>query len=137
MKWVYELRKLTKNEDMRQSLQRIECTFDDVSQVNLIDNAIKQPPHGPNDDGQYVDASYDVDLSRGNINQLLEWSEEQLPCPQRLTDPTELPLSRESIGMDLSWRSTESSTQNVHSSSILLCLVLVVVSILIEQLLRH
>lgn len=113
LKWVFDLRRKTKFDDMRQSLQRIECHYDDASSSHLgivIDNTLlHQPPHGPNDDGQYEDEpAYDADLSRGNVIQLLRFGEEQLPCPQRLiSDPTELPLPRESIGMDLSWRSTD------------------------------
>lgn len=112
LKWVFDLRKKTKFDDMRTSLQRIECHYDDASnnQLGIVDNTLlHQPPHGPNDDGQYEDEpAYDADLSRGNVIQLLRFGEEQLPCPQRLiSDPTELPLPRESIGMDLSWRSTD------------------------------
>lgn len=120
---------------MRTSLQRIECHYDDASSSNLgiVDNTLlHQPPHGPNDDGQYEDEpSYDADLSRGNVIQLLRLGEEQLPCPQRLvSDPTELPLQRESIGMDLSWRSTDSGAScgilvnlNFNINLLLLCLI--------------
>lgn len=37
--------------------------------------------------------------------ELRQISVEHLPCTEELSDPTELPLSRESIGMDLSWLS--------------------------------
>ncbi|XP_063709040.1 connectin-like [Culicoides brevitarsis] len=131
LKWVFELRQKTKHEDMRQSLQRIECRYDDASSSNthVIDNTLlHQPPHGPNDDGQYEDEpAYEADLARGNVIQLLHFGEEQLPCPQRLiaADPTELPLPRESIGMDLSWRSPETSggdRSHVNFFILLLCL---------------
>lgn len=44
----------------------------------------------------------------GNGNAMIELrtiSVEHLPCTEDMSDPTELPLSRESIGMDLSWLS--------------------------------
>lgn len=131
LKWVFDLRRKTKFDDMRQSLQRIECHYDDAS--NIVDNTLlHQPPHGPNDDGQYEDEpAYEADLSRGNVIQLLRFGEEQLPCPQRLiSDPTELPLPRESIGMDLSWRSTDSGAScgylvntSFNINLLLLCLI--------------
>ncbi|XP_050085238.1 connectin-like [Anopheles aquasalis] len=33
-----------------------------------------------------------------------------LPCPKELDEPTELPLSRESIGLDMGWRSSVTAT---------------------------
>uniref|UniRef100_A0A336LLJ4 CSON010967 protein n=1 Tax=Culicoides sonorensis TaxID=179676 RepID=A0A336LLJ4_CULSO len=135
LKWVFELRHKTKYDDMRQSLQRIECRYDGASnnQMVLSDNILlRQAPHGPNDDGQYEDEpAYDADLGRANVIQLVSFGEEQLPCPQRLiADPTELPLPRESIGMDLSWRSTDLDIScanfmrnSYNISLLLLCLI--------------
>lgn len=119
LKWVFELKKKTKNEDLRQSLQRIECYYDDISHgmTNTFENSLKARPNGPNDNGDYnEEQAFDGDLNAGNVIQLLRFEEPQLPCPQRLSDPTELPLSRESIGMDLSWRSDAAGNSSSASS---------------------
>lgn len=44
-----------------------------------------------------IDGNAMIELRKINV--------EHLPCTEDLSDPTELPLSRESIGMDLSWLS--------------------------------
>lgn len=84
-----------------------------------MDNTIQKPSHNLQDgdipqDYEYDDLNYgaDIDTSNvrignGHLSALLKLKPEQLPCPQELTEPTELPLQRESIGFigDLSWRS--------------------------------
>lgn len=164
LRWIFDLRRKTKNEDLRQSLQRIECFYEggihgnadllghahglggggvaaaggaaDGSGTNnnlLQDPTLFQRPNGPNDNGEYIDETgYENQLSNNdNVVQLLRFNEEQLPCSQRLTDPTELPLSRESIGMDLSWRSDVTSTAHNSKVSLVSCLTLVLSSTLV------
>lgn len=56
--------------------------------------------------GANVETS-NVRIGTGQLTSLLKLKPEDLPCPQELIEPTELPLQRESIGFmgDLSWRS--------------------------------
>lgn len=174
LRWIFDLRRKTKNEDLRQSLQRIECFYEagvgphaggGGHALNPIgtgagnhllgpgdiyhDPTLFQRPNGPNDNGEYIDeTNYDNQLngisgtvagggsggigrinSKGNIAQLLQLNEEMLPCSQRLSDPTELPLQRESIGMvDLSWRTDSAGTSTAHNSKVSLvsCLTLII-----------
>lgn len=98
----------------------------------LQDPILFQRPNGPNDNGEYIDeVNYENQLKNDNVIQLLRFNEELLPCSQRLSDPTELPLSRESIGMDLSWRSDVSSTAHNSKVSLVSCLTLIVSSTLV------
>lgn len=94
-------------------------------------NTLFQRPNGPNDNGEYIDET-NVENQLGNnenIVQLLRWKEDRLPCSQRLTDPTELPLQRESIGIDLSWRTDAgggaSTAHNNSKVSLVSCLTLI------------
>lgn len=178
------MRRKTKNEDLRQSLQRIECFYEGAGIAraghghalnpignngaggaigipgmipgisgagNLLGpgdiyhdpNLFNQRPNGPNDNGEYIDeTNFDNQLNgiggtnigvggrigKGNIAQLLQLNEEMLPCTQRLSDPTELPLQRESIGMvDLSWRTDQTGSSTAHNSKVSLvsCLTLI------------
>ncbi|XP_055840843.1 connectin [Episyrphus balteatus] len=61
----------------------------------------------------------------GRVVELLKLRAETLPCPEELSDPTELPLSRESIGMDVRGTHSASSCQSIFSHWSLLCVVLV------------
>lgn len=121
LRWVFDLRKKTKNDELRQSLQRIECYYDnkDPFGPHAIDNSLNARPNGPNDNGDYNEET-EADLQRsGNVIQLLRFDEDQLPCTRQLSDPTELPLSRESIGIDLSWRSDIENNSSSTSSIVL------------------
>lgn len=52
----------------------------------------------------FDDMQTSFDNGNGKV-ELRSINVEHLPCTEDLSDPTELPLSRESIGMDLSWLS--------------------------------
>lgn len=114
---MYDVRNRTKNIDLRRSLDRMVCTLDKLqyehSKHTRSNSKFVLNHHFSTDD---LD-SYDNDLRAtddlqqsivGDGNRLIELRQiplEQLPCTEDLNDPTELPLSRESIGMDLSWLS--------------------------------
>lgn len=77
---------------------------------------------------QYTKNNYGI----GSDNQLVELIQiglENLPCAEELTDPTELPLSRESIGMDLSWLS---GNANRSISNFLILLLFILISCLLS-----
>lgn len=126
LRWVFNLSKNTKNEDLRESLHRIQCvlapkpTHLNTEFFGGIDSTLKKPLHHHNmpdndlEDYAYEDLSYGADVETSNVrigtgqlSSLLKLKSESLPCPQELIEPTELPLQRESIGFmgDLSWRS--------------------------------
>lgn len=117
LRWVFNLEKHTKNEDLREYLHRIQCIEQAKTKVqDFYENTIQKEANGlQEDDAMYYDemAGYGVGGGDGSIrikgehvSNLLKILPEQLPCPQELMAPTELPLQRESIGlMDLSWRS--------------------------------
>lgn len=117
LRWVFNLEKHTRNEDLREYLHRIQC----IEQPNtnkkvssLDENTIQRESLGlQDDDAMYYDGmtgygtgnDESIRIKGEHVNNLLKILPEQLPCPQELMAPTELPLQRESIGMDLSWRS--------------------------------
>lgn len=123
LRWVFNLSKNTKNEDLRESLHRIQCVLAPKPthlSNDFFDNTLKKPLHHHNmpendlDEYTYDDLSYGADadtsnvrIGTGQLSSLLKLKSESLPCPQELIEPTELPLQRESIGFmgDLSWRS--------------------------------
>lgn len=127
LRWVFNLSKNTKNEDLRESLHRIQCvlapkpTHLNTDFFGGIENTFKKPLHHPHnmpdmdlDEYGYEELSYGADVETSNVrigtgqlSSLLKLKSETLPCPQELVEPTELPLQRESIGFmgDLSWRS--------------------------------
>ncbi|GAB0094812.1 Connectin [Sergentomyia squamirostris] len=108
--WIFDLKNRTKNDELRRSLQDVECVLYDRNAVpeEIFSNAVKEKiDRIPGD--YYDDAGYDnqdesvvfenKDIDDGQRVQLLRFGAENLPCPQELSDPTEVPLSRESIGM--------------------------------------
>lgn len=59
----------------------------------------------------------------GRVVELLKLRVEALPCPEELSDPTELPLSRESIGMDVRGTHSASSCQSIFTHWSLVCVL--------------
>lgn len=116
LNWIYDLRNRTKNIDLRRSLDRMTCTLDKLlyeqAKHTRSNNKFNFDHRVYNDDN--LD-NYDNELNvfddlqksiEGNaMIELRKINVEHLPCTEELSDPTELPLSRESIGMDLSWLS--------------------------------
>lgn len=122
MSWIFELRNRTKNNDLRRTLERTTC-FLETSTANAltVENNSNQynyktaqrtystgneydleDPFHRNDLGNQLD---DLEPKPNHVNrelvELLRMDANHLPC-ESLTEPTELPLSRESVGMDLS-----------------------------------
>ena len=69
----------------------------------------------------YEDDSYGEEPK--NVH-LLKQQVNKLPCPEELNDPTELPLSRESIGLDLSWLNSDASNKSLTISSLYLSIII-------------
>lgn len=102
MSWLIELKSQTKNEDLRLALDEIECLLkkpkDPFHKTNRIDhNNIERTP-AEEDEPEYYDDEPDAKTVR-----LTQLKAANLTCPEEVSDPTELPLSRESIGFDMSW----------------------------------
>lgn len=118
LSWLIELKNQTKNDELRQSLEDIECllkkskdSFQKTSKISH--NAIERPPQDAEDETEYYDDEPD-----GKTCQLMKLKPSGLPCPEEASDPTELPLSRESIGFDMSWVKVVSSTSSTLRTSL-------------------
>lgn len=122
MRWIFDLHNQTKNRELKQSLERITCTLEHTHQP-ANDNTLNDPRYqihfetGPRH-VQPMDFDVHNDLSvptTNNLNErhqkshpsmaekieLLNLNPNQLPC-EAVTDPTELPLQRESVsGYDI------------------------------------
>lgn len=124
LSWLIELKNQTKNDDLRLSLDEIECVLkkpkDPFQKTSKIfHNAIDRPPQEAEDETEYYDDEPD-----GKTFQLMKLKTSNLPCPEEASDPTELPLSRESIGFDMSWVKVVSASSTLRFS---LCSLLLVV----------
>lgn len=130
LSWLIELKNQTKNDDLRLSLEEIECllkkpkdAFQKTSKI--LHNAIDRPPQDAEDETEYYDDEPD-----GKTIQLMKLKSSNLPCPEEASDPTELPLSRESIGFDMSWVKVVTSTSSTLRISICSLLLIVCLNIL-------
>ncbi|XP_055607840.1 connectin-like [Uranotaenia lowii] len=174
--WLFDLKNATKNDELRSTLQQIECTYDlkdnrspvpisvqhqlnDYSRPHDIlgyddsndyedpqhhftghrsSGRPQSPPGGTN--GYQIADHYDRSASLGMIGgggggQKLSKSptvttggkqlvmlmklrkQDILPCAKEMDEPTELPLSRESIGIDMGWRSSASANSGFSNAS--------------------
>lgn len=114
LRWIFELHNQTKNRELKQSLERITCMLEHTHQVNN-DNTLNDPRyqiHFETNHAQPLDFDVHNDLTvpTNHINarhskihssmaekvELLNVNPNQLPC-ETVTDPTELPLQRESV----------------------------------------
>lgn len=125
LSWLIDLKNQTKNEELRTALEEIECLLKKSKDPlfhkthKIFHNAIERPQHEPEDETEYYDDEPD-----GKTVTLMKLKSADLPCPEEASDPTELPLSRESIGFDMSWvkvvSSSTSSTLRISLCSLLL-----------------
>ncbi|XP_058129226.1 connectin-like [Anopheles ziemanni] len=139
--WLFDLRNSTKNEDLRYTLQQVECLYDVkgapgmYGASSLVHTQLKDFGRNPlePDDDYYDEAGhrkqalsvhkkFSSSRSAGDGGQSLVPPQDKgqlqtvtlmklpkdiiLPCPKELDEPTELPLSRESIGLDMVYRSS-------------------------------
>lgn len=132
MRWIFDLHNQTKNKDLRHSLERITCTLEHTHQV-INDNTLNDPRYQIHFEtsprySQPLDFDVHNDLSvqsnhldmqqqqqqRNHQKQphttvtetveLLNLNPHKLPC-EAVTDPTELPLQRESVsGLDIGFK---------------------------------
>lgn len=132
LSWLIELKNQTKSEELRVKLDEIECLMkkskDQFQKTSkILHNAIDRPPQEAEDEPEYYDDEPD-----GKTYQLTNLKTTTLPCPEETTsDPTELPLSRESIGFDMSWVKVVSSSSSLRFS---LCAILLAVCLNILKL---
>lgn len=110
LRWIFDLHNHTKNPDLRHSLEKISCYLD-RTQTALNDhqnhfNYKINPRNNP----------IDFDFIQNDLNNmpiqpraevikevvtLFSLNPNNLPC-EAVAEPTELPLQRESVGMDFS-----------------------------------
>lgn len=118
LRWIFDLHNQTKNRELKQSLERITCMFEPTHQV-INDNTLNDPRYQiqfetsmgarhtqPLDFDIHNDLSVTTNQlnerhskiysSSGEKVELLSLNSNQLPC-ETVTDPTELPLQRESV----------------------------------------
>jgi hypothetical protein len=118
MSWLFDLKTQTKNEELRLALDEIECSVkkpkDSFHKTHRIDhNNIERTPT-EEDEPEYYD-----DEPEGKIVNLMDLKPGNLTCPEEASDPTELPLSRESIGFDMSWVKFHDGSSSAASSTCL------------------
>uniref|UniRef100_A0A182JUJ4 LRRCT domain-containing protein n=1 Tax=Anopheles christyi TaxID=43041 RepID=A0A182JUJ4_9DIPT len=150
--WLFDLRNNTKNEDLRLTLQQVKCLYDikgiygtpSLTHGQLKEYSRSQPHDtvvfdedyyddtGHRKPGVVVQKKYSTSRSGPDtgpdksqlqpVTLMMLRKDTILPCPKELDEPTELPLSRESIGLDMGWRSSVTATSD--SSACLRSLVL-------------
>lgn len=110
--WVYDLSNRTRNEDLRESLSKIECTLgkktyysNDPRQTQAVDSTLQEPAF--DDEGDYIEDAAENESTieeKPEVVNLFKLGKEQLPCPEELIGPTDGPNPRESKGLlDLPW----------------------------------
>lgn len=123
LRWIFDLHNQTKNRELKQSLERITCTLEHTHQV-INDNTLNDPRYqihfetGPRQvQPMDFDVHNDLSIPSNHLNErqkshpsmtekveLLNLNPNQLPC-ETVTDPTELPLQRESVsGYDIGFK---------------------------------
>lgn len=131
LSWLIELKNQTKNEELRVSLDEIECLLKKSKDSllhkthKIFHNAIERPQHEPEDETEYYD-----DEPEGKTVTLMKLNTTELPCPEEASDPTELPLSRESIGFDMNLVKVFTSTSSTLRISLCSLLLIACLNIL-------
>lgn len=131
LRWIFDLYNQTKNRELKQTLERVKCTLEHSHQV-INDNTMNDPRyqiHFETNPRHIQPLDFDVhnDLSvpsshleqrkhqKSSITEkmeLLNLNPNQLPC-ETVSDPTELPLQRESVsGYDIGFKLFSSSSAN-------------------------
>ncbi len=119
MTWLIDLRNQTKNEELRASIDEVECLMKKTKdtfhhKTSRIDHNTIERPHAEEDEPEYYD-----DEPEGKTVRLMQLKPVNLTCPEEPSDPTELPLSRESIGFDMNWvkvLQTSTSSSSLRNS---------------------
>lgn len=144
MRWIFDLHNQTKNRELKQSLERITCTLEHTPQV-MPDNTLNDPRYqihfetSPrysqpldfdvhNDltvQSNHLDMQHQQQQQRNHQKQphttvtetveLLNLNPHKLPC-EAVTDPTELPLQRESVsGLDIGFKLFSSDVSQISN----------------------
>lgn len=128
MSWLFELKNQTKNDDLKLALEEIECLLkkpkDPFHKTNEIFNNAIERQTASEDEAEYYDDEPD-----GKTFHLMNLKVANLPCPEEMSDPTELPLSKESISFDMSLVKVFASSANNLRVSVLTFSVLLIVFI--------
>ncbi|XP_065081760.1 connectin-like [Ochlerotatus camptorhynchus] len=105
--WVYDLSNRTSNEDLRESLSKIECTLgkktsysNDPRHAQSVDPTLLEPAF--DDDGEYIEDAAENEFTveeQPEVLNLIKVGKERLPCPEELIGPTDGPYPRESKGL--------------------------------------
>lgn len=106
-------------------MEEVECAYkteQSLPKVHGISNNDIQVFKQTEEGAEYYDDAY-VGEEPKNVH-LMKQQMNKLPCPEELSDPTELPLSRESIGLDLSWLSSSASHRTFTISSLYLSVII-------------
>lgn len=158
LRWIFDLHNQTKNRELKQSLERITCTLEHSPQV-INDNTLNDPRYQihfetsprysqPLDFDVHNDLSVqsnhlDMQQQRKHQKQqqphttvtetveLLNLNPHKLPC-EAVTDPTELPLQRESVsGLDIGFKLFSSSSDVPHATNCMATTLVVLFAALI------
>lgn len=120
LNFLNELRNRTSSAETQKSIDSLQCLLADVNQIpeEVFLNTLpdKEPRHS--EYGDYISDDSDihpVDLQSGTMVNIRAF--DQIPCQQDDSDPTSLPMPRESIGF-------RDSAGTVASSSI--CTIILV-----------
>jgi len=148
MSWLFDLKNATKNDDLRASLDDIECVLKKPKDAafpkanDIFHNNIGAGNGAGNAHGVVVNEDeteyYDDEPDKIKQHHLMKLQVADLPCPEEPSDPTELPLSRESIGIDMSWVKvySSSSTGTLGTCTALLQLAVAATVVSSMQILR-
>lgn len=122
----------TKNDKLKEVLDGVECSMKKLHKDSSHHQKTSRISHNTIDQPHHVTAEeepdYYDDEPDGKTFFLTTLLVPSLPCPTEESDPTELPLSRESIGFDMSWvKVVTSSSNNVKYSQLSTLLLLAVV----------
>ncbi|XP_029727810.1 connectin-like [Aedes albopictus] len=126
LSWVYDLNNRTRNEDLRESLNKIECTMGNKNSYNSNPRQNQAPDssflESPLDeDGDYFeDAALDnesIEEEKPEVVFLFKVGKDKLYCPEELIGPTDGPNPRASKGiLDLPWMPSGGSAIRPSSS---------------------
>lgn len=138
LSWLIELKNQTKNDKLKEVLDGVECSMKKLHKDSSHHQKTSRISHNTIDQPHHVTAEeepdYYDDEPDGKTFFLTTLLVPSLPCPTEESDPTELPLSRESIGFDMSWvKVVTSSSNNVKYSQLSTLLLAVVISLNISK----
>lgn len=129
LKWVYELHEQTKNIYLKQALEELKCAMDDNYFGEILnsrrlsyDNEIYQENKQENYENDVHAIESNFNKKHNNVILLTIRPNELPPCADVVTESSEVPLSRESIGLERNWFSN--GTQSIYKFNIILMFII-------------